>query len=97
MTRNLCRCLLLEAVSSSSELSRRRLARLVAFTESDRYRDHPAQEDHRRIAQDSLADLEEGTTASRMRLCVLIADEKRDFGVTGADLFTLLEDDGLPV
>jgi len=97
MTRNLCRCLLLEAVSSSSELSRRRLARLVAFTESDRYRDHPAQEDHRRIAHDALTDLEQGTTASRMRLCVLIADEKRDLGVTGADLFTLLEDDGLPV
>ena len=97
MTRNLCRCLLVEAVSSPGEMSRRRLARLVAFTESERYRKHPAQEDHRRIAQEALADLEQGTTASRMRLCRLIVDEKRDFGLTGAALLTLLEDDGLSI
>ena len=94
MTRNLCRCLLVEAVAKPTPQMRLRLQRLVAFTAEDRFLDHPAQEDHRGIVSCALADLEEGTAAGFGRLCALISDEQRDLGVTAADLMMLLRDDG---
>ena len=94
MTRNLCRCLLVEAVAKPTPQMRLRLQRLVAFTAEDRFLDHPAQEDHRGIVSGALADLEEGTAAGFGRLCALISDEQRDLGVTAADLMMLLRDDG---
>jgi len=94
MTRNLCRCLLVEAVAKPTPQMRLRLQRLVAFTAEDRFMDHPSQEDHRGIVSGALADLEEGTAAGFGRLCALISDEQRDLGVTAADLMMLLRDDG---
>ena len=94
MTRNLCRCLLVEAVAKPTPQMRLRLQGLVAFTAQDRFMDHPSQEDHRGIVSGALADLEEGTAAGFGRLCALISDEQRDLGVTAADLMMLLRDDG---
>ena len=94
MTRNLCRCLLVEAVAQPTQQARLRLQRLIDFTGQERFVDHPAQEDHRGIVSAALADLEEASAAGCRRLCALISDEPRDLGVTAADLLTLLRDDG---
>lgn len=94
MTRNLCRCLLVEAVAQPTQQVRLRLQRLVAFSHEDRFADHPAQEDHRSIVSLALDDLEQASAAGLERLCALISDEPRDLGVTAADLLTLLRDDG---
>ena len=94
MTRNLCRCLLVDAVAQPTQQARLRLQRLVDFTGQERFVDHPSQEDHRGIVSAALADFEEPSAAGFQRLCALISDEPRDLGVTAADLLMLLRDDG---